>query len=500
MFDYVTRIDPALSTFGWKIVGLAHLAMILPVLGAFLPRDAPTNWPWVGAVCVVVVSIALANVGWFRRMVRSDGYVSPPAWIVLCELLVATVAAAAMCYAIGGVTGIYRPVVFVPMLLVAMMGNRWMILVTWFTAVVAVSVAAVASGSVDEGAVSLVFTYGVVWGIAAIMVHLLAMSALQSDDQMAGLVDAAGIAAQANTLEEGVERLLPLVADWAGAARAAAYHAEADAVTAALSGRVELIGRQPETAQLEAPTSDEFVEAHANRGVILHADRAMLVAESGDGEVLAIVLEGLGQPSYDRLMVQFNLERMVMQIGVLLSRSRYVTRLETLGWTDGLTGIPNRRALNDRLGQELAMASRRGETVSVATIDLDNFKVFNDSFGHLAGDDLLRAYADRLRARLRTSDFVARYGGEEFCVILPATDGPGAEGLFADLHDSFRDADDLHGVTFSAGIAVWDGIEDGDAVVGRADEALYDAKAAGRDRTIVDRAAPVALDPDPRPS
>lgn len=492
VFAYVTAIDPALSTFGWKIVGLAHVAMIVPVMGAFLPRDAPTHWSWVVVVCVIVTVIGVANVVSFTRMVRSDGYRSPPALWVLCEVLLATVAAGILSHAIGGVTAMYRPLIFVPLLLMAMIGNRWMIAVTWATAVAAIAVSALASGVISEGVVALVFSYGVAWGITAVMVHLLALSALHSDAQVFGLAEVAGIAAQANNLVSGTEKLLPVVAQWAEATRAGAFRVTGDGVEPG-AVTVEPLAHWPADATTRPPTPDELAAAQHDRGVSLDDERALMVAGSGDGEAIAIVLEGLTQPTYDRLMTRFNLERMVWQVGVLVDRSRYVDRLETLGRTDGLTGLPNRRALNERLAQAHIAARRRGEHLSVVMIDLDNFKEFNDSFGHLAGDDLLRSYATRLRARLRAGDFVARYGGEEFCVILPGTDGDGAEVLFEELHRSFRHADDLAGVTFSAGVAVWDGTEDVTEIIGRADAALYMAKAAGRDRTIVDPTVPTIV-------
>ncbi len=480
-FDYVTSIDPALSTFGWKIVGLAHLAVIVPILGAFLPRDAPTKWPYVIGAGAVAFGFAVANVISFIRMIRSGGYRSPtPLWS-LVEVVGATILTAVLSYAIGGDTGIYRPLVFVPLLLIAMIGDRWMIVITWLTATVSVAAAAVASGVIDQGVAAFVLSYGVVWGIAAIMVHLLALSALHSDRQVFGLAEVAGIAAKANSLAEGTERLLPAVSEWARAARAGAYRAFLeDGVWSDL----EWLARWPADTTVQAPTVAELADAHAQRGVAFTPRGALLVAESDDGEALAIVLEDLEQPAYDRLMTQFNLQRMVLQVGVLVNRSRYIARLEDLGRTDGLTGLPNRRALKDRLEQAHVAARRRGEHLSVVMIDLDHFKEFNDSFGHLAGDDLLRGYATRLRSRLRSTDFVARYGGEEFLVVLPDTDGDGATRVIAELRDGFRKADDLCGVTFSAGLAVWDGIESSDDLIGRADSALYVAKAAGRDRSV----------------
>jgi diguanylate cyclase (GGDEF)-like protein len=116
----------------------------------------------------------------------------------------------------------------------------------------------------------------------------------------------------------------------------------------------------------------------------------------------------------------------------------------------------------------------------VAMLDLDCFKLFNDSRGHPCGDELLRRTAQLWQARLRAADVLARYGGEEFAVALPG----------AELTDGVAVIDTLRGLvpegqTCSAGVAQWDGHEPAEALVGRADLALYLAKAGGRDRTEV---------------
>ena len=499
IFAYVTEVDPAQSTFAWKIVGLAQFAVLIPLVGALLPRGAPARWPYVAAVCAVGVVMGVGNVASFVQMVRSEGYASPAPIVVLSEAILATISAAVMSYAIGGEAGIYQPLLFVPLLLIAMIGNRWMIGVTWVVAVVSVAMTAAQSGVIDKAVGAYVLSYGGVWGIAAIMVHLLALAALHSDRQIIGLAEAAGIAAQANTLVEGTERLLPVIAEWSDAKRVGAYRAvipgegapgdNGNANSSAKSFAPERITAWPTIAEIEPPRLDEVRAAHAKRGVALDGDRGVLVAESDDRDALIIVLTGVKRPAYEQLMTRFNLERMVTQVRVLHDRSRHIAGLETLGQTDGLTGIPNRRALNDQLISAHASAQRRGEKLSIVMIDLDHFKAFNDSFGHLAGDDLLRAFAHRIRSRLRGADFVARYGGEEFCMILSDTDGAGAERLCASLRGVFERADDMAGVTFTAGIAEWDGSEDAESLIGRADRALYAAKDAGRNQSVVDTLA-----------
>lgn len=158
---------------------------------------------------------------------------------------------------------------------------------------------------------------------------------------------------------------------------------------------------------------------------------------------------------------------------------RVVRRLEALALTDELTGLPNRRAWNDQLPRELSRARRGGQPVTVALVDLDRFKAFNDRFGHDAGDRLLRGVADQARGCLRRTDLMARYGGEEFAVVLPGASLDRAQEVI----DRFRRRIPSGG-TYSAGIACWDGKESPEDLLSRADKALYEAKARGRAQTI----------------
>ena len=121
-----------------------------------------------------------------------------------------------------------------------------------------------------------------------------------------------------------------------------------------------------------------------------------------------------------------------------------------------------------------------GEPLCVAILDLDHFKAYNDANGHPAGDALLAGAALMWRRELRPTDILARYGGEEFAAVLPACTLEGAKVVVERIR-----AATPAGQTVSAGIAQWDGAEDNEALVARADAALYRAKAAGRDRALV---------------
>jgi diguanylate cyclase (GGDEF)-like protein len=178
---------------------------------------------------------------------------------------------------------------------------------------------------------------------------------------------------------------------------------------------------------------------------------------------------------------------------VVTRMSQLLTELESqsskvreLSLTDDLTGLPNRRAWNAELPRAIERARRTGEPLSVAMIDLDHFKRFNDSYGHPAGDRLLKEAAAIWQEQLRTVDHLARYGGEEFVVLLPDT----AAAVGRQILDRLRVATPL-GQTFSAGLATWEHIETSDELIARADRALYEAKDAGRDR--VHPAAPATV-------
>jgi diguanylate cyclase (GGDEF)-like protein/PAS domain S-box-containing protein len=159
------------------------------------------------------------------------------------------------------------------------------------------------------------------------------------------------------------------------------------------------------------------------------------------------------------------------------------TQLETskaMARTDALTGLPNRRAWDEELLRELSRAERHGLPLSLALLDIDHFKAFNDEHGHQAGDDLLLEAGQLWRLELRVTDFIARYGGEEFGLLLPAC----AEDEAGAIVDRVRDKMP-GGQTCSAGVASWVPSQSGADLVSRADAALYAAKHAGRDCTVM---------------
>ncbi|KTT47952.1 diguanylate cyclase [Pseudomonas oryzihabitans] len=157
---------------------------------------------------------------------------------------------------------------------------------------------------------------------------------------------------------------------------------------------------------------------------------------------------------------------------------------------DPLTGLPNRAAWSERLELEVARWQRHGGDLLLAVLDVDLFKRINDGYGHLAGDKVLKIIGGELQRRLRKTDFIARFGGEEFVLLLGATPIAGGVTLLEQLRAAvaacpFHFKGERVVITLSAGLAAFAPGEDADTVFERADQALYRAKRAGRDRLEV---------------
>lgn len=176
----------------------------------------------------------------------------------------------------------------------------------------------------------------------------------------------------------------------------------------------------------------------------------------------------------------------VTNLGFLqLCKMRAEREVRLQAMTDGLTGLANRRALDQAMVQALATAQRSGRPFAVVMVDVDHFKSINDRYGHRLGDATLIAFGQRLRGGLRAQDQAFRYGGEEFSVLLPDTDAASALASAERLRGlvSTPASVAMTALTASFGIAVWRADDSADALFGRADRALYQAKRLGRDRS-----------------
>jgi len=181
----------------------------------------------------------------------------------------------------------------------------------------------------------------------------------------------------------------------------------------------------------------------------------------------------------------------ITQVQDVSERKELASRLQYLVDHDFLTGLLNRRRFEDELAHETHRAARYGGGGAVLLIDLDNFKDVNDTFGHLAGDDVLKGVAGLLRQRLRQTDVVARVGGDEFAVVLPGADMDQAQVVADEIVKALSReaavlADQSIRITASVGVALFDGLDE-TQLLAYADLAMYEAKEAGRNRFAIYR-------------
>ncbi|WP_374631415.1 diguanylate cyclase [Ferrovibrio sp.] len=210
-----------------------------------------------------------------------------------------------------------------------------------------------------------------------------------------------------------------------------------------------------------------------------------LFVEKSDDAALSDVRETL----YLNLLISAIITVLVL-IGARMVISRYQGRLEEMATTDRLTGLVSRNAYDMLMAQALKDAQRRNRPVSAVMLDVDRFKLVNDTYGHLQGDRVLRGVAQAMRASLRASDIVCRWGGDEFLVLLRDCDLVNAERIAETIRAVIEEAefggDGKHvNATVSIGIAPYCSGDNVDRLLSRADAALYAAKLAGRNSVRV---------------
>jgi diguanylate cyclase (GGDEF)-like protein len=160
--------------------------------------------------------------------------------------------------------------------------------------------------------------------------------------------------------------------------------------------------------------------------------------------------------------------------------SLLVEEVRSVGRRDGLTGLWNRRALEEDVDRHLAGANRDPFEITLAILDIDHFKECNNTFGHHGADRILVQLATQWSNALRSSDCLARYGGDEFAIVFPRSSAAEVVVVIERLR-----ADAPEGITFSAGVAAWNRGEPAESLEQRADAALFAAKHDGRNRTVV---------------
>jgi diguanylate cyclase (GGDEF)-like protein len=249
------------------------------------------------------------------------------------------------------------------------------------------------------------------------------------------------------------------------------------------------------------------MEATGARGGLVRNNEQVTAREGEvEGEVRPLRLQLSGDDGSDNISLELwppaggfdqrtraLAQSLAAQASVALENARLHGIVQRQAITDELTQLSNRRYFMETLETELRRAERFDEPLALVFADLDDFKRVNDRFGHQVGDDVLRAFADVVRRRVREIDLGARLGGEEFAVLLPETDLGGAEALAESLRNAVAslvvkvDSDRSVSVTASFGVAAYPQTHSADELMTAADLALYRAKREGKNRVVAGR-------------
>lgn len=221
--------------------------------------------------------------------------------------------------------------------------------------------------------------------------------------------------------------------------------------------------------------------------LIIRTKLGLLSPISYRGELIGIL--ALGQKQHAVCYTQEDIEMLMTladQAGIIIQNAQSYSQALLRANTDGLTQLYNHRHFHERLEQEISRSSRFGTVFSIILLDIDLFKIYNDNYGHLAGDEVLKRIGEYVRSTIRNIDVAARYGGEEFAIILPETRLADAYIVAERLRKvvETKTSQKAMPVTISVGVASWP--EDGvmkEELISRADKALYLAKQNGRNRT-----------------
>ncbi len=252
------------------------------------------------------------------------------------------------------------------------------------------------------------------------------------------------------------------------------------------------------TKQVSADEAFEIFKRHLSQHVIfkncqfleplssglkdIAADNFIFTLQDKRGKIGYLAIEGLDDNDQEKVVILGH------QFALALRRVNLYREIEKIAITDSLTEVHTRRHFMERLQEELSRSKARKIKMSVLMIDVDHFKSFNDQYGHLTGDQILRKMAQILKENIREIDIAGRYGGEEFCVLLPDTDREGAKYAAERIRQATEKSeieayDNTVKATVSIGLATFP--KDGqsvDELIEKADQALYQAKQTGRNR------------------
>ncbi len=480
-----------------KIAFLVYATIPVYILAIEFYRRATFHIYEAGVAYLLVVVLVLMTYLDYRRLGRSTGRLRP--WYSFLQICLSIVVVTIINLVGGGTIGTYYILLLLPVLIAAVMGDLTMIAATWALAVVALGVVIWTKG--DHAVDTLAWTlaiHGAAWGGAAMAIHYAVKQFLGAIRIAQSVSELATETQKVEQWPEGLASCLPLLAEIMNAERIRVFAGHPGVGLEEVASIDLRPGATGAAGAEEPPLADADTEDGMRRAIdtrrVVRVGRSTLVPNrTASGLDVVIIGECQRVPRLPNASVT-NSVIAGQLVGGIVDRVSLIGGLREEAVTDPLTGLANRRGMFDLLDSLLGRSARTGEALSLAMVDIDRFKEFNDEYGHLAGDAALRTLADLLRSGVRQQDVVVRFGGEEFCLLLPATDRRGAKALLAQLRAKAAASrvtqgegqrEDVPLPTFSAGVAQWDHVEDRQSLIRRADIGLYRAKDSGRDAVVV---------------
>lgn len=474
-----------------RVAPFACVGIITVVLLLLPSSSSDRTLLGVGAVLVSILIATMLLVPWARL----------PDWCQASPALAGFAVLALLRQAGGGASSGYAPLVLMPMLWLALYGSR---------AQLRLAVAATAAmffGPLWLGGPPLYPSSGwreaVIWVASGLLVGSAIQTLVNKSRHRAADVAALGVIARALTAGSDPRPELcaatQLVTD---AAFVVLLEGQADGLLAATAGtegielglmRIDPRAEASATAEVWRTGKAIYIadaaadpRASTRLAQLTGANAALCQPVVRDGRVTAVLVVGFYEsrrevPEEEMFLV----ELLAAEIGAAIDRANLVALLDTQSRSDPLTGAANRRSWDEEIDRELARARRTGDPLTVAIIDMDHFKAYNDTFGHVAGDVLLNELVTAIRAELRTGDIVARWGGEEFALALHDCDLDQAHSIASRLLTIVPS-----GQTASIGLTQARAQDTPRALIERADTALYTAKAGGRNQVKAYQAPP----------
>ncbi len=454
---------------------------VVPVFVAFALLTSPIELRYFAASVVVYSVLLLCNVRDYRRVRLAEWQSFDPNFVFF-ETCLGSITAGLVILSVGADAPLYRQLLLIVMLTAAAIGNRAFVWGAWAFNVAVLAVVTWLGGTTGGAFVQVIVLNATAWAAVVAAFDTVVRRAQAAVGAKTSLGELAAQAGQAQRLDEAIPAAAPAVAAALDVDRATVL-----VQPRAANGLRELVTwpspwPPPLADAVPIVAQDALAASKPTAGFVRRDGLAAIAAHAADVDLVLVV------PAETTHRVLLD-ERATMVVASLLTAmADHVTHISGLvdrAATDELTGVANRRALVEKLPASCGRAARDEAALCLVMIDLDHFKSFNDSYGHLAGDRVLRQFAATLSERVRAQDLVARYGGEEFCIVLEKADLAGARTVIEAIASRPVSDGEGRGVTFSAGIAQWDGEEDTESLIRRADDALYRAKELGRNRTEV---------------